>query len=65
MIEGTIGDQLSGLEGLAFDDFEIGHGRDGYGDRQAAGFLALSLSKGGGRFDRGSWRRRWGLGLGD
>jgi hypothetical protein len=32
-IEGKIGDLVSGLEGLAFGDFQIAHGRDGYGDR--------------------------------
>jgi hypothetical protein len=37
-IEGTIGDRVPGLQGLAFGDFEIAHGTDGDGDRQAAAF---------------------------
>jgi hypothetical protein len=30
---GGIGDRVSGLEGLAFGDFQIAHGGDGDGDR--------------------------------
>jgi hypothetical protein len=45
-IEGTIGDRVFGLNGLAFGDFQIAHGRDGYGDRQSAGFSRRWLSCG-------------------
>jgi hypothetical protein len=37
-IEGTICDRIASLKGLAFGDFEIGYGRDGYRDRQTAVF---------------------------
>ncbi len=32
---GAIGDDVTGLEALAFGDFEIGHGGDGNGDGEA------------------------------
>jgi hypothetical protein len=37
----AIGDRVPGLQGLAFADFEIGHGTDGYGDRQTAGSVGV------------------------
>jgi hypothetical protein len=45
-IEDEIGDRVPGLQGLAFADFEIAHGADGYGDRQAVGSVIWGLGMG-------------------